>query len=81
VGKLVKKFKETWSVFDKPRVGRTSVGDDIPTGVIAKFHTHSHWFHTFRTSCTTYMRKQKGHKHADLTADNFLNSDKCSFTY
>jgi transposase len=50
-GKLVKKFKETGSVVDKPRVGRPSVGEDIRTGVIAKFHAHSHWFQTFRTPC------------------------------
>jgi hypothetical protein len=37
-GKLVKTFKETGSVVDKPRVGRASVGEDIRTGVIAKFH-------------------------------------------
>jgi hypothetical protein len=55
VGNLVKKFKETGSVF-KPRVGRPSVGEDIRTGVIAKFHAHSHWFQTFRTSCTTVMK-------------------------
>jgi hypothetical protein len=24
--------------------------------VIAKFHAHSHWFQTFRTSCTTVMK-------------------------
>jgi transposase len=44
VRKLVKKFKETGSVVDKPRVGRPSVGEDIRTGVIAKFHARSHWF-------------------------------------
>jgi hypothetical protein len=49
VGKLEKKFKETGSVVDKPRVGRPSVGEDNRTGVIAKFHAHSHWFQTFRT--------------------------------
>jgi hypothetical protein len=51
MGKLVKKCKETGSVVDKPRVGRPSVGEDIRTGVNAKFHAHSHWFQTFRTSC------------------------------
>jgi hypothetical protein len=51
VGKLVKKFKETGSVVDKPRVGRPSVNEDIRTGVIAKFHAHSHWFQTFLTPC------------------------------
>jgi hypothetical protein len=35
MGKLEKKFKETGSVVDKPRVGRPSVGEDIRTGVIA----------------------------------------------
>jgi hypothetical protein len=50
VGKLVKKFKETGSVVDKP-LGGPSVGEDIRTGVIAKFHAHSHWFQTFRTAC------------------------------
>jgi hypothetical protein len=49
VRKLVKKFKETGSVINKPPVGRPSVGEDIRTGVIAKFHAHSHWFQTFRT--------------------------------
>jgi transposase len=49
VWKLVKKFKETGSVVDKPRVGCPSVGEDIRTGVIAKFHAHSYWFRTFRT--------------------------------
>jgi 3-methyladenine DNA glycosylase/8-oxoguanine DNA glycosylase len=44
VGKVAKKFKETGSVVEKPRVGRPSVGEDIRTGVIAKFHAHSHWF-------------------------------------
>jgi hypothetical protein len=29
VGKLVKKFKETGSVANKPLVGRPSVGEDI----------------------------------------------------
>jgi hypothetical protein len=38
VRKYVKKFKETGSVVDKPRVGRPSVGEDILTGVIGKFH-------------------------------------------
>jgi hypothetical protein len=38
VRKLVKTFKETGSVIDKPRVGRPFVGEDIRTGVIAKFH-------------------------------------------
>jgi hypothetical protein len=47
VGKLVKTFKETGSVVDKPRVGRPSVDEDIRTGVIAKFQI-SHWFQTFR---------------------------------
>jgi hypothetical protein len=47
VGKLVKKFKETGSVVDKSRVGRPSVGEDIRTGVIAKFHANSHWFQNF----------------------------------
>jgi hypothetical protein len=51
VGKLVKKFKETESVVDKPRVGRPSVGEDIRTGVIAKLHAHFHWFQTFRAFC------------------------------
>jgi hypothetical protein len=51
VGKLVKTFKETESVVDKSRVGRPSVGEDIRTGVTAKFHAHSHWFQTFRISC------------------------------
>jgi hypothetical protein len=51
VGKLIKKFKGTESVVDRPRVGRPSVGEDIRTGVISKFHAHSHWFQTFRTSC------------------------------
>jgi transposase len=51
VGKLVKKFKETGSVLDKPRIGRPSIGEDIQTGVIAKFHAHSHWFQTFRIFC------------------------------
>jgi hypothetical protein len=49
VRKLVKKFKETGSVINKPRVGRPSVGDNIRTGVIAKVHAHSHWFQTFQT--------------------------------
>jgi hypothetical protein len=49
VEKLLKTFKETGSVVDKPRVGRPSVGEDIRTGVIAKFHVHSHWFKIFRT--------------------------------
>jgi transposase len=52
VGKLVKKFKETGSVVNKPRIGSPSVGEDIRTGVIAKFHAHSHWFQTFRAHCT-----------------------------
>jgi hypothetical protein len=52
VGNLVKKFKETRSVVDKPRVGRPSVGEDIRTRVIAKFHAHSHWFQTFQTPFT-----------------------------
>jgi transposase len=38
VGKLVKKFKETGSVVDKPRVGRPSLGEEVRIGVIAKFH-------------------------------------------
>jgi hypothetical protein len=42
VGKLVKKCKETGSVVDRPQVGRPSVSEDIPTGVIAKFHAHPH---------------------------------------
>jgi hypothetical protein len=42
VGKLMKKFKETGSVVEKTRVVRPSVGEDIRTGVIAKFHAHSH---------------------------------------
>jgi hypothetical protein len=46
------KFKETGSVVDKPQAGRPSGGKDIQTGLIAKFHAHSHWFHTFRTPCT-----------------------------
>jgi transposase len=53
VGQLVKNFKETGSVVDKPRVGRPSVGEDIRTGVIAKFHAQSHCFQTFRTPCRT----------------------------
>jgi hypothetical protein len=53
VGKLVKKFKATGSVVDKPRVGRPSVGEDIRTRVIAKFHAHSHWLQTSRTFCIT----------------------------
>jgi transposase len=62
VGKLVKKLKETGSVVDKPRVGRPSVGKDIQTGVIAKFHAHSHWFQTFRTFCRIrYTRKLYKH--------------------
>jgi hypothetical protein len=47
----VNKFKETGSVVDKPRVGRPSVGEDIRTGVIAKFHAHSHWYQTLETLC------------------------------
>jgi hypothetical protein len=50
MGKLVKKFKETGSV-EKPQVGRPSVGEDIRTGLTAKFHAHSHWLQTFRTFC------------------------------
>jgi hypothetical protein len=57
VGKLVKKFKEIGSVVDKPRVGRLSVGEDIRTGVIAKFHAHSQWFQAFRTSCIIQLRE------------------------
>jgi hypothetical protein len=56
VGKLVKKFKETESVVHKLRVGRPSVGEDIRTGVIATFHTHSHWFQTFRAPCRIKRR-------------------------
>jgi hypothetical protein len=41
VGKLVKEFEKTGSVVDKLRVGRFSVGEDIRTGAIAKFHAHS----------------------------------------
>jgi transposase len=52
VGKLVKKFKETGSAVDKPRVGRPSVGEDIRTGVIAKFHANSHWFQNVRALCS-----------------------------
>jgi transposase len=57
VGKLVNKFKETGSVVDKPRVGRPSVGEDIRTGVVAKFHAHSHWFQTFRALCIMWYIK------------------------
>jgi hypothetical protein len=53
VGQLVKTFKETGSVVDRPRVGRPSVGEDIGSGVTAKFHAHSHWFQIFRTLCTS----------------------------
>jgi hypothetical protein len=56
VGKLVQKLKETGSVVDKPRVTRPSVGEDIRTGVIDRFHAHSHWFQTFRTPCTLKTR-------------------------
>jgi hypothetical protein len=57
VGKLVEKFKETGSVVDRRRVGRASVGEDIRTGLIAKFHAHSHWFQTFRTFCRFISHK------------------------
>jgi hypothetical protein len=54
-GKLVKKFKKTGPVVDKPRVGRPSAGEDIQTGVTDKFHAHSHWFQTFRTPCSIIL--------------------------
>jgi hypothetical protein len=50
VGELVKKFKETGSVVDEPRVDSPSVGEDIRTAVIVTFHAHSHWFQIFRTA-------------------------------
>jgi hypothetical protein len=37
-GKLVKKFKETVSVADKPRCGHPSVGEDTQIHVIANVH-------------------------------------------
>jgi hypothetical protein len=70
VGKLVKKFKETGSVVDKPRVGGPSVGEDIRTGAIAKFHAHSSWFQTLRTPAILCAKSSLILKH--LLYTNFI---------
>jgi hypothetical protein len=55
VGKLMKKFKETGSVIDKPQVGRPSLSEDIQNWSDCKISCPFPLVPNFLETCRTYQ--------------------------